>query len=112
MDDFVINGITWKIKFVNSNDARLFRSDGSLTVGMTDWNTCTVYLSSKLRGRFLERVLCHELCHCICFSYGIMMNINQEEMLADWISLHGRQVIELLDSLLSKIYSYNKNNMV
>lgn len=103
MDDFFINGIRWRIRFVDINNPILTRSDGSRTVGMTDWNSTTVYLASKLRGRFLERVLCHELCHCICFSYGIIMGIKQEEILADWISLHGREVIDLLDHLLSKV---------
>lgn len=102
MEDFYINGIRWNIKYVDNNSSMLLRSDGSRTVGMTDWNTCTVYLAKGLRGRFLERVLCHELCHCICFSYNIKMDIEQEEFLADWISLYGREVIELLDDLLDK----------
>lgn len=100
MDYFVINGIKWSIQYVSINNPKLFRSDGSRTVGMTDWNTCTVYLASNLRGQYLNRVLCHELCHCVCFSYGIRMNIQQEEFLANWVSLYGREVIELLDDLL------------
>lgn len=102
MNDFFINGIRWKTKFVDVNDARLFRSDGSQTVGMTDWNTRTVYLADNLQGAFLEKVLAHELCHCICFSYNIHIDIEQEEYLADWVSQHGRKVIYLLDELLAK----------
>lgn len=102
MDEFVINGIRWHIEYVSIDNSKLIRSDGSRTVGMTDWNTCTVYLASKLQGRYKERVLCHELCHCICFSYGIKMSIRQEEFLANWVSLYGREVIELLDDLLYK----------
>lgn len=101
--NFSINGIRWKIIFVDSNNPKLFRSDGSKTVGMTDWNTCSVYIADNLDDDFLDRVLCHELCHCICFSYDIHMDMEQEEFLADWVSLYGRQVIELLDDLLSKI---------
>lgn len=103
MNDFIINGIRWHIQYVNINSTKLTRSDGSRTVGMTDWNTCTVYLASNLRGSYLDRVLCHEICHCICFSYGIKMNIKQEEFLANWVSLYGREVIELLDDLLYKM---------
>ena len=102
MNDFFINGIRWRIQYVSTNSSKLTRSDGSRTVGMTDWNTCTVYLASNLRGDYLDRVLCHELCHCICFSYGIKMNIKQEEFLANWVSIYGREVIELLDDLLYK----------
>lgn len=102
MEDFIINGIRWHIQFVNVSSSKLTRTDGSRTVGMTDWNTHTVYLASNLQGDFLDKVLCHELCHCICFSYDIQMDIEQEEFLADWVSLYGRQVIELLDNLLYK----------
>lgn len=102
MDDFIINNIRWHIQFVSIDNPKLIRSDGSRTVGMTDWNTCTIYLANNLRGTFKERVLCHELCHCICFSYDIKMNITQEEFLANWVSLYGREVIDLLDDLLYK----------
>lgn len=99
---FVINGIVWNVKFVPSNSPELFRSDGSWTVGMTDWNTKSIYIDKHLEGAFLEKVLCHELCHVFCFSYRIIMDIRQEEFLADWISTYGRPVIELLDEILSK----------
>lgn len=102
MKFFHINNVEWRIKFVSIYNPILTRSDGSSTVGMTDWNTKTVYLANNLRGGFLDRVLCHELCHCICFSYGIKMDIKQEEFLANWVSVYGRDVIELLDDLLGK----------
>ena len=102
MNDFYINGIKWQIKLVAADSTKLFRSDGSKTVGMTDWNTCTVYIADNLQERFYEKVLCHELCHCFCFSYDIHIDIEQEEFLAEWVSIYGRKVIELLDYLLSK----------
>lgn len=81
-------------------DPLLTRSDGSTTVGMTNWNAKCIYLAKGLQGAFLERVLCHEICHCICFSYDIHMDIDQEEFLANWVASYGREVIELLDDLL------------
>ena len=57
MDEFVINGIRWHIEYVSIDNSKLIRSDGSRTVGMTDWNTCTVYLANKSKGRFKEKVL-------------------------------------------------------
>lgn len=105
MNYSVINGIVWRIEYVNPNHSALFRSDGSQTVGMTDWNTRTIYIADNLRGAFLERVLCHELCHCFCFSHDIRMDITQEEYLSNWVSLYGRQVIEILDDILyQKVY--------
>ena len=108
MKTFVINGIAWKVLFVPGSSTELLRSDGSRTVGMTSWVTRTIYLAQELRGAFLEKVLCHELCHVFCFSYGIMIDIRQEEFLADWISLYGRDVIDTLDYLLSQIYKRDR----
>lgn len=100
---FIINGIKWNIAFVSSNSDYLMRSDGSITVGMTDWYNKTVYLANGLRGAFLRKVLAHELCHCICFSYDITMPIEQEEYLANWVSMYGTEVIYLLDDLMHNL---------
>lgn len=98
---FKINGIKWNIEFVPVTSPFLTRSDGSQSVGVTDANTSTVYLSNRLKGAFLRRVTAHELCHCFCFSYDIHMPIEQEEYMADWISLYGSDLVYLLDDILS-----------
>ena len=98
---FVVNGVTWRIARVSSGSACLKRSDGSETVGVTDGNICTIYISNKLRGAFLRRVMAHEFCHAFCMSYNIHMPIEQEEYLADWIGLYGAELVYLLDEILS-----------
>ncbi len=100
---FEINGIEWEIVWVNPNSDNLRRSDNSITVAVTDWNDRCVYMSNVLRGGFLRRVMAHELCHCFCFSYNITMPIEQEEFLADWISLYGTDLIYLLDDLMQTL---------
>lgn len=100
---FVINGIEWDIVWVNANNDNLRRADGSITVGMCDNNKKCVFLSKGLTGAFLRRVLAHELCHCFCFSYDIYMPIEEEERLADWISLYGTDLIYLLDDLMNTV---------
>lgn len=100
---FVINGIEWNIVCVNSNSSYLMRSDGSITVAVTDWNDKCVYMSNVLRGGFLRRVMAHELCHCFCFSYDVYMPIEEEERLADWISLYGTELVYLLDDLMATV---------
>lgn len=97
---FVINGIEWDIIFVNPGSDKLRRSDNSITCGVTDFSDRCIYLSDMLDGGFLRKVLCHELCHCFCFSFDIHMSIEQEEYLADWISRYGEDLIYLLDDLM------------
>lgn len=63
----------------------------------------SVYVSNALRGDFLRRVMAHELCHCFCFSYNISMPIEEEEFMADWISLYGSDLVYLLDDLMNTV---------
>lgn len=103
---FIINGIEWDIVWVNPNSKNLMRSDRSITVGVTDWGDKCIYLSNSLKGAFLRRVIAHELCHCFCFSYGVYMSIDEEERLADWVSLYGTELVYLLDDLMKNLKKY------
>ncbi len=97
---FEINGIDWEIEWCSPTDSNLRRSDGSLTVGMTDNRTKCIYLSDRLSGEFLRKVTAHELVHCFCFSYNVLMDIKQEEFMADWISQYGEELVYLLDDIM------------
>lgn len=97
---FIINNIMWQIVFVPSNSNKLMRSDGSISLAVTDFNDKTVYVSDNVNNGYLRKIMAHELCHCFCFSYNIYMPIQQEEYLADWISLYGADLIYLLDDLM------------
>lgn len=103
MPQFEINGILWDIVFVRPNSDSLRRSDGSITFAVTDWNDRCIYVSIAPKGAFLRKILAHELCHCFCFSFDVHMPIEQEEYLADWISLYGTDLIYLLDDLMRNI---------
>ena len=100
---FEINGVQWKIEFVSAGSPLLRRSDGSVTLGMCDANKRTVYLLKSLRGSYLRRVLSHELVHCFMFSYSISISLEEEEFIADWVSLYGSDLVYLLDDLLKII---------
>lgn len=97
---FKCNGKMWHIAFVEPYSNVLNRSDGSKTVGVTDNNTKTVYLSNMLQGKFLDKVLCHELVHVASFSYNCEIDIDTEEIIADFMSLYGREIIYLADDLI------------
>ena len=97
---FIVNNQEWELVFVKPNSKNLMRSDGTITIGMTDNNTKTVYINNRLHSYMADKVLAHELCHVFCFSYEIYMPIEQEEYLADWISRYGRELVYLLDSLM------------
>lgn len=100
---FKINNKTWEIVKISRQNPMLMRSDGSRTVGMTDRNTQTIYIADDLLGGFLDKVLCHELCHAFCLSYNIYMDIETEEIVADFLATYGREVFEIADRLLLEI---------
>lgn len=100
---FTVNNQEWNLVFVKPNNSCLMRSDGSITIGMTDNNTKIVYINNRLNNYMTDKVLAHELCHVFCFSYDIYMPIEQEEYLADWISRYGRELVYLLDDLMQTL---------
>lgn len=109
---FTINGIVWQLRFVRTGSEYLRREDGTYTIGMTNALTHTVYLSNKLHGKMLEKVLAHELVHCIFFSYNIIVDSALEEKIAQWVSTYGRQVVYLLDDLMNALYSEKNENKI
>lgn len=100
---FIINGIQWDIVFVEQYNDNLRRSDGSITVGVTDFPQRTVFLSNLLKGPFLRKVTAHELTHCFCFSYDLTFDIEEEERMADFIATYGEELIYLLDDVMRNI---------
>ena len=100
---YKINGITWYMIRVGSDSPMLMRSDGSITVGMCDRETQTIYVSDALHGRFLRKVLLHEICHSAMFSYGIDMSVDQEELFCDLLSTYGDEIIAITDSVFKAL---------
>lgn len=100
---FKINGYIWQILFVYRNNEKLRTSAGTYTVGACDRNDYTVYLSEDLQGEFLRKVLCHELCHCAIWSYGIELTEQEEELLCDFVATYGRDIYALTDNIFGAI---------
>ena len=97
---FTVNNQLWKLEFVRPNSKYLMRSDGSITIGMTDNNTKTVYLNNRLNDYMTDKCLAHELCHVYAFEFDYTMPLAVEETVADFFSLFGRSMVYLLDDLV------------
>lgn len=101
--NFVINGINWNLVYVSPVSSKLTRSDGSITVGMTDITEKRVYISDNLQGQFLKKVISHEIVHCSMFSYGVDLGIEQEELVADLIATYGEEIIDTANRLFERL---------
>lgn len=97
---FTINGTIWHIQYKNSNSSELRRSDNTISLGVTDRNTHTIYLSNALRGFMQRKVLIHEVCHAICMSYDVYLPIEQEEILCDFVATYGDEVFDIVEKLV------------
>ena len=97
---FIVNNQEWKLLFVKPNSKELMRSDGSITLGMTDNNVKTVFVNNRLNDYMTDKVICHELTHVFAFEFDDYMDIETEEIVADFMSLYGRNIILLLDDLI------------
>lgn len=97
---FTVNNQEWELVLVNPNSKNLMRSDGSITLGMTDNNVKTVFINNRLNNYMTDKVLCHELTHVYAFSFDYFIDIQTEEIVADFLSLFGRDIIYLLDDII------------
>ena len=97
---FTVNNQEWDLVFVKPNSKNLMRSDGSITIGMTDNNKKTVYINNRLNEYLTDKVICHELTHVFAFEFDYFMPIETEEIVADFMSLYGRRIVYLLDDLV------------
>lgn len=98
-----INGKFWLIKFTQPFDDIFITENGSRTIGVCDDETKTIYLSSSLRGKKLKKVLCHELVHAAMFSYGVKLEYNQEELLANLIATYGEEIINNTNDIFKRL---------
>lgn len=100
---FEINGIEWVVEFVDYDSAKLTRTDGSVTVGVTDTESRIVSIARGLMPNFERKVLCHEIVHCAMFSYKVDLTVEQEELIADLISTYGEEIIEITNDMFDRI---------
>lgn len=100
---FTVEGETWSLQFVNPKSPHLRRSDGSLTIGVSDNNMKTVFISNNLSDAMTDKVLCHELVHVFSFENDLVIPIETEEIIANFLAEYGRSIIYLADSLLHDI---------
>ena len=97
IDEFYMNGLRWRVRFTYPTDPVLVDRTGTLTIGVTDSATMTIYLSNKLRGEFLTRVVLHELSHAMMISYGYLEQIHRYCKKRHWVDME-----ELIANLIAQ----------
>lgn len=97
---FHVGNSEWHLIFLEPSNFQFKKSDDTYTIGVSDNNEKCVYVANNLSDDMKEKVICHELTHCICFEYNISLPIETEEWLCNFMSDHGKEIIYLLDDLI------------
>lgn len=104
---FNVCGNEWALVYCRPNDIKLRRPDGVYTLGVADNNCKTVFISDSLSPHMFQKVLIHEICHCYVFETGYEVEPEVEEIIADFVSIFGINVIEtatyIMDNYIDKI---------
>lgn len=87
LDRFVMNGLTWHVRFTRPDNPILIDRTSNWTVAVTDPKTMTIYLANNLYGDFLTRVALHELSHAVMYSYGYIDDIHRMCKKRYWIEM-------------------------
>lgn len=108
--NFYMNGYLWRVKFVAPSNPNLVDRTHVFRVATTDPVTKTIYLSNRLSGDFLNRVLIHELGHCVMVSYNLLYDIHRmvkpeywieaEEWICNFIADYGITIFRAAYSIL------------
>lgn len=126
LTEFYMNGLLWRVRFVRPSDPILIDRTNSMTCGVTDPATMTIYLADNLRGSFLQKVLLHELSHAVMVSYQIVDEIHRmcrkrywiemEEFCANLIANYGMEIFGIAYSVLGdeaiRIVPYQMERLV
>ena len=96
IDEFYMNGLHWNVRWTKSTDPILVDRTNVLTCAVTDPETMTIYLSNKLCGGFLTRVVLHELSHAMMYSYHYLDEIHRYCKKRYWIDME-----ELIANLIA-----------
>ena len=100
---FTINGERWWIVLVEPNDPALIMPNGDYAVGACNDSVKTIFISNLLYGEDFEKVLCHEIVHSAMFAYDVILDIAEEELLAEIIATFGEEIIDLTDIMFERI---------
>ena len=100
---FSINGEQWWIVLVAPNDPELLMPNGDFALGACNDGVKTIFINCELYGDEFEQVLCHEIVHAAMFAYDVKLGLEEEELLAEIISIFGEEIIDLTDIMFERI---------
>lgn len=69
--DIRVNDTLWHIQFKKPTSSELKRSDGTISLGVTDNTTKTITIADNASDYMADKILCHELVHVYSFHTAV-----------------------------------------
>lgn len=103
-----INNIDYVLKIIKWNDERLRMPDGDFHFGVTNMKEKEIYIANNLPEQTLENTLRHEIIHAYIDAYGMLQVEWNDEIIADFIAAHFKNIIITLEIITNKIMEEKK----
>lgn len=99
----IINGVRWRVRLVSPAHPLLLTPWSTHALGVCDKVTQTICVDKTLSPHKLKEVLCHEIVHAFMFSYAIDLSYDEEEIVAELMSIYGERILEVTDVIYNGI---------
>ena len=99
----IINGIRWRVRMVSPSHPFLITPWKTHAYGVCDKTTQTIYIDKTLLPRLKKEVLAHEIVHAAMFSYAIDLSYEEEEIVAEILSIHGEEIYKWTNTIYNGI---------
>lgn len=102
----------WRVRRVGRGSPRLIDRTGLRCLATTDPGEMAVWLDESLSGDMLDRVLVHEIGHCVIWSYDLIGELRRmvrpshwveaEEWVCNFVADYGLMIFESARSVLGR----------
>lgn len=75
----IFNNILWRIYFVPKDSFYLLKGDNTYSLGVCDADNKNIYINKDINSSLIKKVIVHELCHALLYSYNISFNSDIEQ---------------------------------
>lgn len=100
------------IKVVPKDNENLVMDDGEIHSGVTDFLTKVIYIRNDLLNDSFEYTIRHEITHAVTDSFGFLQVEWNDEILADFVAIYGKEIDKLAEELSEKINGEVKKESV
>lgn len=94
----MINGYSFKVKFVDGNGRKMKVDKNTCNLGLTEYIDGVIRIRRGMNRKITRSTVIHELTHAFMFAFGY--TIEGEEAMCDFFGAQGDDIIQMADSIM------------